>query len=307
MEQWMRKGFHRLAASPSANRMARRWGLRFGAARFVAGETLEKALEVVRDLNHRGLEVTLDHLGESVSDAAEAAEAARACLDTLEGIDRAGVRSHLSIKLTQLGLDIDRSLAEKHVEQILERAGQAGTFVRIDMEDSAHLPATLELFREMRRRCDHVGIAIQAYLYRSEQDLRELEDLGANVRLVKGAYREPPSVAFPDKRDVDQNMKKLIDMHLQSGCYTAVASHDPQILRHARERVEEWGIPRDRFEFQMLYGIRPDLQRDLVERGYRVRIYVPYGTDWFAYFMRRLAERPANVWFVLKNVGRHVG
>ncbi|MDI3256820.1 MAG: proline dehydrogenase family protein [Kyrpidia sp.] len=307
MEQWMRQGFHWLAANPSANRWARRWGLRFGAARFVAGETLEKALDVVRDLNRRGLEVTLDHLGESVTDAAEAEEAVRACLETLEGIDRTGVRSHLSIKLTQLGLDIDRSLTEKQVVQILERAGKAGTFVRIDMEDSARLPATLDLFKTVRRVYDHVGIVIQAYLYRSEQDLRELETLGANVRLVKGAYREPPSLAFPSKRDVDENMKKLIDMHLQSGCYTAVASHDPAILGHTRERVEQWSVPRDRFEFQMLYGIRPDLQRDLVEKGYRVRVYVPYGTDWFAYFMRRLAERPANVWFVLKNVGRHAG
>ncbi|MBX6395231.1 MAG: proline dehydrogenase family protein [Alicyclobacillaceae bacterium] len=307
MEQWMRQGFQWLAGSPTANRWARRWGLRFGASRFVAGETLDEALDAVRELNRQGLEVTLDHLGESVKEVDEARAAARACLDTLDGIARTGVRSHLSVKLTQLGLDIDPSFAQEHMVHILERAGQVGTFVRIDMEDSGHLPATLDLFKRLRKTYDYVGIVIQAYLYRSEGDLRELEKLGANVRLVKGAYREPPSVAFPNKRDVDENLKKLIDMHLQSGCYTAVASHDPNILAHTRQRVEQWSVPRDRFEFQMLYGIRPDLQRKLVEDGYRVRVYVPYGTDWFAYFMRRLAERPANVWFVLKNLKGRVG
>lgn len=301
VETWLKRGLQTLGSSPAANRLARRWGPRLGASRFVAGENLEQALAVAASLNREGLEATLGHLGEFVSRAEEARAAAEACLAALSGIRSSGVRSHLSVKLTQLGLDVNADLVRENLIRILERAREAGIFVRIDMEDSAHLPATLDLFKEMRRRYDQVGIAIQAYLYRSERDLRELQAIGANVRLVKGAYLEPASVAYSSKRDVDENLKKLIDLQLRSGCYAAVASHDPEILAHTRRRAAEWGISRDRFEFQMLYGIRPDLQRELAREGYRVRVYVPYGTDWFGYFMRRLAERPANVWFVLKN------
>lgn len=301
-----RRAILSLAANPAVRRVALKHGMKLGASRFVAGETLDQALQVVADLNRQGIEATLDHLGEFVSDAAEARAAAEVCLATLDGIHRTGVKSHLSVKLTQLGLDIDLDLCRENMRRILSRAREYGNFVRIDMEDSPRTDRTLALFRELFQEFGprHVGIVLQSYLYRTDQDLQEMARLGANVRLVKGAYMEPPSVAYPSKADVDRKYIEHIRQYLASGCYTAIATHDERAIRAAQAFAAERGIPRDRFEFQMLYGIRRERQRQLAQEGYRVRVYVPYGRDWYGYFTRRIAERPANLWFVLSNLFR---
>ncbi|MBA2938356.1 proline dehydrogenase [Paenibacillus sp. CGMCC 1.16610] len=302
MELMMRNMFQSLGKSRTANRLAKRYGLRFGAARFVAGETIQQSIEAVRGLNQDGRIATLDHLGEFVFSEAEAVESADMCIQTLDAIAQAGVTSNLSLKMTSLGLDISRELCVSNMRRILDRARMHGNFVRIDMEDYAHCQVSLDIYRELRKDYDNVGIVIQAYLFRTMQDIDDLHELGANLRLVKGAYKESPQVAFPEKSAVDDNYKKIIQKHLLNGHYTAIASHDEAIINFTKHFVKANGISGDQFEFQMLYGICEDLQKQLVKEGYRVRIYVPYGVDWFGYFMRRLAERPANVWFVLKNM-----
>ncbi|MFC5448685.1 proline dehydrogenase [Paenibacillus aestuarii] len=302
MEMMLRNMFQALGKSRSANRLAKKYGLRFGAARFVAGETIKQSIDAVRALNADGRIATLDHLGEFVFSEAEARESADMCIQTLDAIATSGVKSNLSLKMTSLGLDISKELCMSNMRRILDRARQYGNFVRIDMEDYAHCQISLDIYRELRQEYDNVGIVIQAYLYRTVQDIEDLNTLKANLRLVKGAYKESPQVAFPEKKDVDDNYKKIIEMHLLNGNYTAVASHDEAIINYTKQLVKAKGIAKDRFEFQMLYGICEELQKQLVAEGYRVRVYVPYGVDWFGYFMRRLAERPANVWFVLKNM-----
>ncbi|WP_027415129.1 proline dehydrogenase family protein [Aneurinibacillus terranovensis] len=302
MEVLMRNFFQSLGKSPSANRLAKKYGLKFGASRFVAGSTIEQAIESVRQLNKEGKVVTLDHLGEFVFSEEEANESAAMCIKTLDAIAKAGVDSNLSLKMTSLGLDISRVLCMKNMRRILDRARMYGNFVRIDMEDYDHCQVSLDIYRELRQEYDNVGIVIQAYLYRTEQDIKDLNELHANLRLVKGAYKESSEVAFPIKKDVDENYVKIIQMHLSNGNYTAIASHDVEIINQTKTFVENRKVSRDQFEFQMLYGICEDLQKQLVDEGYKVRVYVPYGIDWFGYFMRRLAERPANAWFVLKNI-----
>ncbi|REE81193.1 L-proline dehydrogenase [Paenibacillus taihuensis] len=302
MEMMLRNMFQALGKSRSANRLAKKYGLRFGAARFVAGETIKQSIDAVRKLNEDGRVATLDHLGEFVFSEAEAAESADMCIQTLDAIASSGVQSNLSLKMTSLGLDISRDLCVSNMKRILNRARMHNNFVRIDMEDYAHCQVSLDIYRELRQEFDNVGIVIQAYLFRTEQDIADLNELNANLRLVKGAYKESPEVAFPEKKDVDDNLKKIIKQHLLNGNYTAVASHDEAIINYTKTLVNEHGIAKDRFEFQMLYGICEDLQKQLSQEGYKVRVYVPYGVDWFGYFMRRLAERPANVWFVLKNM-----
>lgn len=302
MEALMRDMFQSLGKSRSANKLAKKYGLRFGASRFVAGESIKQATETVRQLNADGRVVTLDHLGEFVFTEEEANESAAMCIKTLDAIHEAGVNSTLSLKMTSLGLDISRDLCMRNMKRILDRAKQYGNFVRIDMEDYAHCQISIDIYRELRQTYDNVGIVIQAYLYRTEQDIKDLNELKANLRLVKGAYKESPEVAFPEKKDVDENYKKIIAMHLKNGNYTGIASHDQAIINFTKDFVKKENISNDQFEFQMLYGICDDLQKQLVREGYRVRVYVPYGIDWFGYFMRRLAERPANVWFVLKNM-----
>ncbi|WNR46276.1 proline dehydrogenase [Paenibacillus roseipurpureus] len=302
MELIMRNMFQSLGKSRSANRLAKKYGLRFGAARFVAGETIAQSIAAVRSLNQSGRVATLDHLGEFVFSEEEALESAAMCLQTLDAIAESHVTSNLSLKMTSLGLDISKELCMQSMRRILDRAKQYGNFVRIDMEDYAHCQVSLDIYRELRQEYDNVGIVIQAYLYRTEQDIADLGAIGANLRLVKGAYKESPSVAFPEKSDVDKNYVNIIQKHLLGGHYTAVASHDKAIIDFTKDFVKQHGISNDQFEFQMLYGICDDLQNQLVKEGYRVRVYVPYGVDWFGYFMRRLAERPANVWFVLKNM-----
>ncbi|WP_405081862.1 proline dehydrogenase family protein [Paenibacillus chitinolyticus] len=301
MEAIMRNMFQALGKSHSANKMAKKFGLRFGAARFVAGESIQQAIEAVRGLNSDGRLATLDHLGEFVFSEEEANESAEMCIKTLEAIAAAGVNSNLSLKMTSLGLDISKDLCLQNMRRILDCAKKHGNFVRIDMEDYAHCQITLDILHELRDEYDNVGTVIQAYLYRSEQDIRDLNGIHANLRLVKGAYKESPKVAFPEKKDVDDNYKKIIKQHLLNGNYAAIASHDEAVINEMKAFIRDMKISGDQFEFQMLYGIREDLQKQLVAEGYRVRAYVPYGIDWFGYFMRRLAERPANVWFVLKN------
>lgn len=302
MELLMKNMFQSLGKSRTANRLAKKYGLRFGAARFVAGETIQQSIEAVRALNQDRRVATLDHLGEFVFSEEEALESAAMCIQTLDAIASSGVKSNLSLKMTSLGLDISRELCVNNMKRILDCARQHGNFVRIDMEDYAHCQISLDIYRELRQEYDNVGIVIQAYLFRTMQDIDDLHALGANLRLVKGAYKESPQVAFPEKSAVDENYKKIIRKHLLNGHYTAIASHDEAIINFTKEFVSSNRISIEQFEFQMLYGICEDLQKQLVKEGYRVRIYVPYGVDWFGYFMRRLAERPANVWFVLKNM-----
>jgi proline dehydrogenase len=271
-------------------------------SRFVAGVELNEALGNVQKLNSAGLTATLDYLGESVHTAAEAGAAAAQYIALLHGIERIGAQCNASLKLTQMGLDVDRALCVRNVERILAQAAAFNNFVRIDMEGSGYTQATLDIFNELYARYQNVGIVIQAYLYRSEADIRALNKLGARVRLCKGAYNEPASVAFPAKADTDNNYVKLMQMLLSEGNYPGIATHDERMIEATRSYAAKQGIAPDRFEFQMLYGIRRDLQEQLVREGYRMRVYVPYGEEWYPYMVRRMAERPANLLFVLKGL-----
>ncbi len=273
-------------------------------SRFVAGESLNEAIESVQRLNAAGMTATLDNLGESVSTTAAAGAAAMQYIAILHAIERKGVRCNASLKLTQMGLDVDRDLCVRNVERIVAQAAQFDNFIRIDMESSAHTQITLDIFKDIFARRKNVGIVIQSYLYRSESDIRELNRLGARVRLCKGAYNEPVSVAFPDKADVDKNYVKLMQLLLSEGNYPAIATHDERVIETTRAYASKHGITPDRYEFQMLYGIRRDLQQQIVRDGYGLRIYVPYGEEWYPYTMRRMAERPANLLFVLGGVLR---
>jgi proline dehydrogenase len=274
------------------------------AARFIAGEELEEALKVVRRLNAEGFMVTLDLLGESVREAPEAGAACQAYVHLLKRLAVEGLKSHVSVKLTQLGLAMEEGLACRHLKMICECAAQHHNFVRVDMEGSAFTEATLRIFRMVNAPRDVVGIVIQSYLYRSDQDVEALLKCGARIRLVKGAYDEPREIAYRRKRDVDRSFARLMARMLSSGIYHAIATHDERLIAAAREYARVHNIPPERYEFQLLYGIRRDLQRDLLRQGERVRLYVPYGRQWYAYFMRRLAERPANLLFLLRHLFR---
>ncbi|MCS6886480.1 MAG: proline dehydrogenase family protein [Acidobacteriota bacterium] len=270
--------------------------------RFVAGETIEQAVEVVKELNSRGIAASFDHLGESIKNEAEANAEVEEYARILDTINERDLKCGVSIKPTQLGLDINFDLFVKNASKIVEKAASCKRFVRIDMEDSGHTDATLQAFRQLRSKFDNVGIVIQAYLYRSKADVEALLKEGASIRLCKGAYDEPASVAFPKKSDTDANYIVLMQMMLDSGIYHGLATHDEAMINAAVEYTAKKGIDKKAFEFQMLYGVRRDLQEKLAREGYNVRVYVPYGSHWYPYFMRRLAERPANVWFVLKNM-----
>jgi proline dehydrogenase len=283
------------------------WGVaRRAARRFVAGETIDDALAAIRELNAQGISATLDHLGENVETREDAARATEDYLKVLDAIGQAGLTSHVSVKLTALGLDLGDELCRENVARILAKAKAIGTRVRIDMESTEYTDRTLAIYRRLRAEYDNVGIVIQSYLYRSEADIAALCEEGAHVRLCKGAYKEPPTLAFPKKADVDASYVRLMKMLLSAparakGTRAALATHDPKMIDATRRFAEEEMVPRDEFEFQMLHGIRRDLQQQLVADGYAVRVYVPYGTEWYPYFMRRLAERPANVWFIVSN------
>jgi len=272
--------------------------------RFVAGETLEEALAVCERLQKEGIFSTLDHLGENVHTLAEASASCDAYVSALEQIGTRHLSTTIAIKLTQFGLDLSRDACLENVRRLEAKAKTAGSRVEIDMESSAYTERTLALAIQAGQECGCIRVCVQAYLHRSAADIGGLNAAAIPVRLVKGAYRESPSAAFPRKQDVDENYMTLMKTLLDHGVYPALATHDERIIREALEYVEGRGIRRDSFEFQMLYGIRRDLQRKLIEQGYRLRLYVPYGTEWYPYFMRRLAERPANLWFVLRNLLR---
>jgi proline dehydrogenase len=293
------KFLYRLTAR---SRLARR-----AASRFVAGETIADVIAAIRTLAQSGIRATTDHLGENVSTAAGAQRATDSYIELLDQIGRSGVQSHASLKLTQLGLDLGVDGCRENVARILRKAREVGTRVRIDMESSAHTDRTIQIYRSLREEFDNVGIVIQAYLYRSADDIAALCQEGANVRLCKGAYKEPPDLAFPKKSDVDANFVKLTHMLMSAesraqGTYAAIATHDEKMIDAAKVYAAEHDIPRDQFEFQMLYGIRRNLHQQLANDGYTMRVYVPYGAEWYPYYMRRLAERPANVWFILSNL-----
>ena len=268
--------------------------------RFVAGETLGEASAAIRELNAHGITATFDHLGEAIKNEAEARAEVEMYERILDRIQADGLDSNVSLKLTQLGLDISEELCIANLTEIVRHAAGYGNFVRIDMEDSAHTDATLAVFRAVRAESENVGIVIQSYLYRSEDDVRSLLDMGARIRLCKGAYAEPPEVAFPEKAQVDDNYVRLMKILLESGIYHGIATHDPKMIDATTRFAAERGIPPSAFEFQMLYGIARQRQVELVAEGYNMRVYVPYGRAWYPYFMRRLAERPANVLFVLR-------
>jgi proline dehydrogenase len=283
------------------NRLAKHF-----AKRFVAGETLAEALGVVRALNARGITASLDLLGESVYNEREARAARDEYLQILDQIQAARLNANVSVKLTAMGLDIDQELCVAVMQDILARAQQYGTFVRIDMEASAYTEVTLKLFEERLHPAfkDNVGVVLQSYLYRTFADVEHMNMLRARVRICKGAYKEPPTVAYPEKKDVDANYVKCMRELMLRGNYPGIATHDPAMVNEAKRFAKEQGIEKDRFEFQMLYGVRRDLQDALVKEGYRMRVYVPFGTQWYPYLMRRLAERPANVAFITGTVIR---
>jgi len=311
-----------LSKAAWAQRLVTGWKFAWRAAsRFVAGNTIEDAINVVRELNANGINATLDHLGENTSTRAEAIKAADDIIELLDQVNAGGVRANVSVKLTQFGLALDESLCAQNLERILTRARKYKNFVRIDMEDTPYTDQTLRMYRAMRGKgFQNTGVVVQSYLYRTEKDTRELLAEGARFRLVKGAYKEPPELAYPKKRDVDANFDLLtqimIDASKAAGSPTvsadgrfppipAIGSHDPKRLDFARTYAEKVGLPKQALEFQMLFGIRRDLQEQCLKAGYPVRIYVPYGTHWYPYFMRRLAERPANVWFFVSNFFRN--
>lgn len=309
-----------LSKAAWAQRFVTRWPLaRRTASRFVAGPRLDDALRVVAHLNSRGINCTLDHLGENTSTQAESQQAADEILVTLEALAKSGACANVSIKLTQIGLGLDAKLCSDNLERILRRARASQNFVRIDIEDTPYTDSTVDLYYAMRALgFENVGMALQSYLYRSEADARRLLGVNTPIRLVKGAYQVPADKAFPRKADVDANYdllaKLLIDASLAAGSrlsrdcrfppIAAIATHDERRITFAREYAQSVGLPKNGLEFQMLYGIRRDLQEALAAQGYPVRVYVPFGTHWYPYFVRRLAERPANVWFFVSNFFR---
>lgn len=274
------------------------------ARRFVAGETLVEGIEAAKKLNSSGIETTIDFLGENTKNEEEAINCSKEIIKILKTIEEEKISGNVSIKLTQLGLDLGEELCKKILTDILEEAKKRNNFVRIDMESSQYTDKTLNLFFDAFEKYKNVGIVIQAYLYRSMKDVEEILKRGARIRLCKGAYKEPKEIAFPKKRDVNENYIKIMKVLLDSGIYHAIATHDEKIIKEAISYVNQKNIPKDSFEFQMLYGIRRDLQNKLVKEGWKVRVYLPYGTHWYPYYMRRLAERPANLFFILKNLFR---
>jgi proline dehydrogenase len=277
---------------------------RSASRRFVAGEALDDAVQVAHTLNKQGLQVALDLLGENVADDKETRAAAQDYIKAIDLLNRTHVDANISIKLTALGLDISRELCEENLRTVLEQAGTQKTFVCIDMEGSDYTEQTVDVTLRMHEHFEHVGTVIQSYLYRSRKDLEQLILQGVRVRLVKGAYKEQQPVAYQNKSDVDRNYVQLMILLLSRGNYPAIATHDEAIIDAACKHVRNHGISKSSFEFQMLYGIRRDLQEKLVKQGYNMRIYVPYGSQWYPYLMRRMAERPANLMFVMSNLWR---
>ena len=314
----LRTFFVSLSHASWAQKTISNWGFaRRSAARFIAGESISDAIQAVRQLNAAGINASLDHLGENTLDPAGAERATGEIISIIEEIDRAGVRANVSIKLSQIGLTLDEKVCQLNLAKILAKAASRGVFIRIDMEDSTTTALTVQAVRQaFTSGHENVGLVIQAYLRRSENDIRDLLQHPVRVRLCKGAYQEPAAIAYPQKADVDANYDRLCRMLIEGALAAgslrasadgrtppipAIATHDPARIENARKLIDKLGIARDAVEFQMLYGIRRDLQSQLASSGYPVRVYVPYGTQWYPYFMRRLGERPANIWFFLSN------
>ncbi len=297
----LRRGILAAADSSRVQALVRKHGMRFGAGRFVAGETLDECLVVLKRLNDQGLYANTTLLGEGVLEPAQTEPVVVAYEEVIDRIAAAGLRANVALKLTHLGLEIDEELAYANIRRLLAR----GSFIRIDMEQSQFVDATLRIYRRLREDgVENVGTVLQAYLYRTPDDLDDLLPLAPNLRLVKGAYLEPADLAYPQKADVDAVYGRLMERMLAGGGYTAIATHDESLIERAIAYAEAHGIERDRFEFQMLYGVRPQLQLDLVRRGYKVLVATPYGPEWYPYLMRRLGERPANLLFFVKNAIR---
>jgi proline dehydrogenase len=298
--------FHALARSRGIERMASRVGMATPtsfARRFIAGESAAEAIEAAKAIQARGMLLTLDQLGESITTLAEAEAATKVYLALVEAIRAAGIDRNISVKPTQLGLDIDQAICVDNITRILELARQHDFFVRIDMENTPYIQKTLDMFASVwAGGYRNAGVVLQSAVFRSEDDARAVSKMGARVRLVKGAYKEPAALAHQAKADVDAAFVRIMKVLLAEGTYPAIATHDPKMIDATKAFAAEQGVPKDGYEFQMLYGIRRDLQTQLVADGYRMRIYVPFGKQWFPYFMRRLGERPANVGFVLKGI-----
>ncbi|MFL5928108.1 MAG: proline dehydrogenase family protein [Gaiellaceae bacterium] len=297
----LRKGILAAADSSRIQRLVRRHGMRLGAARFVAGETLDQCIPVLRRLNDRGLWANTTLLGEGVQEPAQTERVVAAYREVVERLAAEELRANVALKLTHLGLEIDEELAYANLRRLVE----LGSFIRIDMEQSEFVDATLRLYRRLREEgFDNVGTVLQAYLYRTPDDLESLLPLSPNLRLVKGAYLEPAEVAYPHKADVDAAYTRLLERMLDAAGHTAIATHDERLIEHAIGYASAHDIAKERFEFQMLYGVRPQLQLALARRGYKVLVATPYGPEWYPYLMRRLGERPANLLFFLKNTIR---
>lgn len=304
MESVTRNFFLFLSKSSLLNHIARNWGSAVASKKIIGGKDFESAIPVIKRLNDQGMAVTVDHLGEFVTKAEIANERTTECIQTIQRIAEAGLNSHVSLKMTSLGLDIDDDLVYRNMKRILDTAEKHRIMVTIDMEDEQRCQKTLDIFKEMKSQYEYVSTVLQAYLYRTEKDLDDLNKLKPFLRLVKGAYKESAEVAYPNKKDVDQNYQKLIEKQLLSGNYTAIATHDDQMIEFTKNIVKKHNIQTSQFEFQMLYGMRSETQQALVKEGYQMRVYTPYGREWYGYYMRRLAERPANIAFALKGMTR---
>lgn len=302
MESVTRNFFLFLSKSSLLNHIARNWGSAVASKKIIGGKDFESAIPVIKRLNDQGMAVTVDHLGEFVTKAEIANERTTECIQTIQRIAEAGLNSHVSLKMTSLGLDIDDDLVYRNMKRILDTAEKHRIMVTIDMEDEQRCQKTLDIFKEMKSQYEYVSTVLQAYLYRTEKDLDDLNKLQPFLRLVKGAYKESAEVAYPNKKDVDQNYQKLIEKQLLSGNYTAIATHDDRMIEFTKNIVKKHNIQTSQFEFQMLYGMRSETQQALVQEGYQMRVYTPYGREWYGYYMRRLAERPANIAFALKGM-----
>ena len=293
------------ADSSVLQRGVRRYGMRLGAGRFVAGETLDECVVVLRRLNDAGFHANTTLLGEAIPDPAGVARVVESYAEVLDRLAEEQLRANVALKLTHLGLSFDEDAAYENVERLVAHAHARGNFIRIDMEQSEFVEPTLRIYERLRAAAhENVGTVLQSYLYRTPDDLERLLPLEPNLRIVKGAYLEPAAIAYPEKEEVDSTYARLVERGLEAGAYIAVATHDESLISHVDAFAERSGIGRDRFEFQMLYGVRPGLQRELVARGHKVLVATPYGPDWYPYLMRRLAERPANLGFFLRNLVR---
>jgi proline dehydrogenase len=305
LEPAMRKAILAAADSRRVQRFVQGHGMKLGAARFVAGETLDQCIAVLRTLNDRGLYANTTLLGEGVLEPTQSERVVAAYREIIDRIAKEKLRANVALKLTHLGLDIGENLAYENLKGLVEQATSVDNFIRIDMEQFEYVDATLRIYRRLREAgLDRVGTVLQSYLYRTPDDLESLLDLKPNLRLVKGAYLEPETAAYPNKPDVDAAYIRLLERMLDAIEHTAVATHDERLIRHTIDYTERKGIPRERFEFQMLYGVRPQLQLDLAKRGYKVLVATPYGPEWYPYLMRRLGERPANLLFFAKSAFR---